>query len=154
MFGGQFPITNSQYCSDNKQTIGMYTHTPAIKRNVVRVGHTYDYNHQSSQGRDRLWSYSWKSPLLPASGLHPPVQGSIIKNIPYSRKYWPSLNLALWLQTECKIKRKKIFTKFQFSSGVLQYQASYMYSSRRGMLGRAKSARAWITLWVKIILAI
>ena len=34
MFGGQFPITNSQYCSDNKQTIGMYTHTHMLSREM------------------------------------------------------------------------------------------------------------------------
>ena len=35
MFGGQFLITNSQYCSENKQTIGMYTHTHTREMSYV-----------------------------------------------------------------------------------------------------------------------
>ena len=40
--------------------------------------------------------------------------------IPYSWKYWRSLNLAVWPKT----KHKKILTEFQFGGGTLQYITS------------------------------
>ena len=42
-----------------------------------------------------------------------PTQNDVL---PYSRKYWWSLNLAVCHQTECN----KILTKFKFGGGVLQ----------------------------------
>ena len=36
--------------------------------------------------------------------------------LPYNRKYWRSLNLAVWPQTE----RKNILAEFKFSGGASQ----------------------------------
>ena len=45
--------------------------------------------------------------------LSPAVQYSFSK-LPYSWKYWPSLNSAVWPQTDCK----KTLVEFKFGGGI------------------------------------
>ena len=51
------------------------------------------------------------------SGFHcENILRTVVLRILYDRKYWQSLNLAVWFQTE----REKVVTEFKFGGGASQ----------------------------------
>ena len=53
-----------------------------------------------------------------------------IPNLPYSRKYWQSLNLAVWPQT----KRKKILAEFKFVLCIVLHHHKHCTRIYQGVL--------------------